>query len=275
MQLFKTLAFALIAGTMAASAAAPAPIALEPGAHHPVLSPDGTTLLFSTIDHNGLKAMDMASGDITVIATEASAGFAPVFSTDGKTVFYRTASVNDGLIYRDLRSFSLADGSRRTLAAPSRKNLDAGAARGANYAYSDLSSIRVSTDGIERDITPLADAHSYLWVSMEPGTNRIAFHEPFSGVYVANSDGSDARRVLPGGEFISWAGPNTLVAVMSEDDGHVITSSRLVAVNIATGIERTLTSDDIMVGEATAAINGLVVFSDLDGNLFSININDK
>ena len=32
---------------------------IEKGAHHPVLAPDGKTLLFSTVNHEGLKALSL------------------------------------------------------------------------------------------------------------------------------------------------------------------------------------------------------------------------
>lgn len=260
---------------LGAWAAAPTPLSVEAGAHHPVLSPDGATVLYSTVDHQGLKALDRASGRVTVIDTDAAAGFAPVFSADGRTVIYRTATSVDGLIYRDVRSFSLTDERATQLSQPSRQSVDLNAmAANTTYAVAAYRTIRVVRNGAAQELSPLADAHSYQWASLSPDGRQIAFVEPFSGVYVANADGSDARRVLPKGDYVSWAGANTLVAVVSHDDGYQVTDSRLVSVNIATGITTDLTDESMLVGEASAAPCGVVVFSDVNGQMYILNLND-
>lgn len=275
MNLRKLLTVGAAALALGAWAATPTPLSVEAGAHHPVLSPDGSTVLYSTIDHQGLKALDRASGRVTVIDEGASAGFAPVFSTDGRTVIYRTASTIDGLLYRDVRSFSFADKRSAQLAQPSRQSADLNAmALNTTYAVASYRTIRVVRDGAMTELSPLADAHSYLWASLSPDGSQLAFVEPFSGVYVANADGSDAQRVLPKGDYVSWAGEHTLVAVVSHDDGYQVTDSRLVSVNIATGITTDLTDVSMLVGEASAAPCGVVVFSDINGQMYILNLND-
>ncbi len=268
------MASALAVGALVAAASTPQPLALEAGAHHPVLSPDGTTLLYSSVDHNGLKALNLTSGDVTVIDEGASAGFNPVFSCDGSKVFYRTASVVDGLMYRDIRSFDFNNGAGRQLAAPSRDRANLASLGGAStYAFADYRTIDVTVNGKSASLSPLPDAHSYLWASLSPDASRLAFTEPFSGVYVSNVDGTEARRVLDKGDFASWAGESTLIAVVSHDDGYVILDSHLVAVDVNTGAVTTLTDDNMLVGEATASASGLVVFSDLNGNMYMLNLN--
>ncbi|MGN0224145.1 MAG: TolB family protein [Muribaculaceae bacterium] len=275
MNLRKLLTVSAAALALGAWAAAPIPLSVEAGAHHPVLSPDGATVLYSTVDHQGLKALDRSTGRVTVIDEAASAGFAPVFSTDGRTVIYRTATTVDGLLYRDVRSFSLTDERHSQLAQPSRNTLDLNTfANKPTYAVATYRTIRVVRNGAAQELSPLADAHSYLWASLSPDGQQLAFVEPFSGVYVANADGTDARCVLPKGDYVSWAGEHTLVAVVSHDDGYVVTDSRLVSVNIATGITTDLTDASMMVGEASAAPCGVVVFSDLNGQMYILNLND-
>lgn len=270
-----TAALAAVAFGAAAAGlqAGPAqPIALPAGSHHPVLSPDGNTLLFSSQDHTGLKALKLSTGEITTIDENASAGFNPVFSTDGSEVFYRTASMEDGLLYRDVRSYSLTDRSGRRLAAPSRDNVNMAGLAGGTYAYADYRTIKVQTGGTAVDVSPLPDSHSYLWASLDSEGTRMLFTEPFEGVFVSNADGSDARRLLAKGDFASWAGNGWIVAVVSHDDGYVILDSTLVAVNVNTGETVSLTSGDILVGEATASESGKVVYTTLDGRMYMISL---
>lgn len=263
-----------LAGAFVLRAGTPVQLNVEAGAFHPVLSPDASMLLYTSDDHTGLKAFDIASGHVTVIDNEAAAGFRPFFSTDGSTVYYRTASITDKMIYRDVRSYSFSEGDHHRLQAPSRGNQSAAAFSQSDYAIDDYKTISVCIDGKSTDISPLADAHSYLWASLSPDASRVAFSEPFTGVFVSAADGAEPVRLLPKGDYVAWAGPSTVIAVVSEDDGYGLLSSQLVAVNVSTGIARALTPDNVMVAEATASANGKVVYTDLDGQMFLLNIND-
>lgn len=267
-----TICVVALCASLGAFAGEPQRLAVEEGAHHPLLSPDGSVLLYSSVDHTGLKALDMTTGEVIVIDEDASAGFAPVFSQDGSTVYYRTATMVDGLLYRDVRSYDFRTAATAQLQQPSRKSVNLYRQGNATYAYAEYKYIIVSLNGEETQISPLPEAHSYLWASLSPQGDRLAFDEPFSGVYVAKSDGSEAQKVLPKGDFVSWAGEQTLIAVVSHDDGYVILDSTIVAIDIASGEVTALTDENMLVSEATACPSGLVVFSDINGNMYTLQL---
>lgn len=268
----------LVAAALAFGAAAMPPvqkISVPAGSHHPVLSPDGTTLLFSTDIHTGLSAMDLGSGEIRVLDRSAGAGFQPVFSQDGKTVYYRSATVRDGLMMRDVRSCKVdAAAAPAVLRQASRDNVNLTALTGGDYAVADYRSIRVRRNGTETSIDPIADSHSYLWASLSPAGDKLLFTEPFEGVFVSKPDGSEPVRLLAKGDFASWAGDNRFVAVITHDDGYVVLDSKLVLVNVATGIVTDLTPEGFLVGEATASASGKVVYTDIEGNMYMIDVNE-
>lgn len=269
----KYLAAAFVCMATIGSATAFEPLPLPADAHHPVLAPDGSTLLYSTVSHTGLRSLSLADGSTTVIDESTAAGFQPVFSTDSRTVFYRTAETVDGLTYRDVRSYTFGDGTSRRLAAPSRDKVDLQAMAGGDYALADYRTIKVVRDGMETNVSPLADSHSYLWASLN-SEGRLLFMEPFSGVYVADADGSNPRRILSKGDFPSWAGKNRVVAVVSRDDGYLVMESRLVSVDLTNGETRDITPADVLVSEATASEDGTVVFSDINGKMFILNLDE-
>lgn len=260
---------------LGAVAAQPQQLALESGAFHPVLSPDGAMILYSTVDHQGLKAYDIATRQVTIIDEGVSAGFDPIFSSDGSRVYYRTATMTDGLLYRDVRSFDLTRGSGEVISQPSRRDINLRAISSPTYAYASYHTIAVGREGAVKQISPLADAHSYLWASLSPDNSILAFDEPFTGVYVATAEGENPRKVLDKGDFISWVGSTTLVAVVSHDDGYVILDSRLVSIDINSGEVTYLTPEDVLVGEASASVCGKVVYTDLSGNMFIMNLNQN
>lgn len=246
---------------------------LGAGAYHPVLSPDGSTLLFSAVDHTGLNALDLTTGKVSVLDKDAAAGFNPVFSADGKTVAYRTAAVKDGLLCRDLRSYNLAKKAGKQLQGLTRNDVDLDKAAGKTaYARADYREIVVSDATGTRRITPLADAHSYLWASLSPDGTHLLFSEPFSGVYVANADGTEPRKIADKGDYPAWAGDNIIVYVLTRDDGYVTLSSQLIAVDLNDNSTTVITSPENIVGEATAATNGTVIFNTVDGSLYTVTI---
>lgn len=274
----KTILLTIAFGALALSAGAltvgeSVRLDIEKGSHHPVLAPDGKTLLFSTINHEGLKAYDMATAAITVIDDSRGAGFDPVFSADGSEVYYRTAVTVDGLLNRDVRSFSLREGKARKLRKADRSDVNLAGLAGSDFVCADYRTITVSRKGKESHISPLADAHSYLWASMSPDGSRMIFTEPFKGVFVSGLDGSDVRRVAAKGDFSAWAGNDWIITVVSHDDGYVITDARLYAVNVNDGTMVSLTDEDTLVSEATAASDGTVIYTDIAGDMYMIKLN--
>lgn len=248
---------------------------IESGAWHPQLNADGTRVLFSTQNHQGLNNLDLVSGEVTVLDTDAGAGFTPAFSADGKSVIYRTAGMVDGLTCRDVRQYSFADGKKSTRRSMNREDVNLKAEAGiANYAVENYRNIVVCIDGKTTTINPLSDAHSYLWASLSPDGTRIMFSEPFMGLYICNIDGTGARRIAQKADFPAWAGNDIVVYAVSHDDGYQILDATLKALDLTTGECKDVSAPDMKVSEVTASPDGKVVYSSLEGKLFLVTVNN-
>lgn len=262
--------------SMGASALTVSPavkVETEGPAHNPVLSPDGKTMLFSSDNHTGLKALTLGREGITVLDDAPGAGFNPVFSTDGSIVVYQTAALVDGLLNRDARSFNLTDGTGRRMAGMSRDDHNLRDLAGqTDYVFADYDAIVVSRGGEVTKLQPVADAHSYLWATVSPDGSKIAFVEPFQGVFVSDIDGKNLVKIAAKGDFPAWAGDNLVTFTVSHDDGYVILDSTLKIYDLSTGITVNLTANDVKVGESTASANGNVVYSTLDGEVYLIQV---
>jgi hypothetical protein len=127
-------------------------------------------------------------------------------------------------------------------------------------------------DGVEKQLNPISDSHSYLWASLSPDKQHLMFVEPFEGVFVANADGTNSRRIAAKGDYASWAGNEWAVTILTHDDGYVVLDSKLIATNIATGETVTLTDDNTLVGEVTASASGRIIYSDINGQLYTLTI---
>ena len=270
-----TLFFAsfCILGASALTVSQPVKIGIEGPAHNPVLSADGSTMLFSSDNHTGLKAFNLKNGDITVLDESMGAGFNPIFSIDGNTVVYQTAELIDGLLNRDVRSFDLKTGKTELIANMSRNDINLNELSGhADYVKADYDCIIVAKDGMTTRLRPIENAHSYLWASMSPDGKKITFVEPFQGVFVSNPDGTQARCIAKKGAFPSWAGNNLITFTLSHDDGYVILDSTLKIYDLSTEITVDLTPADVKVGESTSSADGTVIYSTLDGDLYKISV---
>lgn len=238
---------------------------------HPILSPDASKMLYTTDNHCGLSMVDLNTMHTTVIDESMAAGNNPAFSPDANSIVYRTASTNDGLLVHDIRVYDLNEGKSKVKAQYSRSTAEPIEYTGStNYAIDRYHDILVCHDGVSKKISPLPDAHSYLWASLSPDGKHLLFTEPFKGVYVANADGSNPVLLAPKGDHASWVNDNTIVYVLSHDDGYIILDSSLMTINIDGTEARQLTPNDMIVGEASAA-NNHIVFSTISGDLYLIN----
>lgn len=272
MRLQQTL-LAIAVGALSTCAATFGPaqkLSLPTAAAHPILSPDGKQMLYTSDNHCGLMLLDMATMNITTIDEAPAAGFNPAFSADSRSVVYRTASVDDGLTVRDVRVYDIPSATSRVKAPYSRSMDNAVTHAGlTKYAVADYKHISLTDNGVTKTISPLKDAHSYLWASLSPDGKHLLFSEPFYGIYVADADGSNPVRLAAKGDYPSWVDNDTIVYVLSHDDGYVILDSSLMTMSISDARPTALTDSDVKVGEATAA-NGTVAYSTLDGELYII-----
>jgi len=256
------------------SVSQPVKIDIPAGAAHPILSPDGSKMLFTTADHTGLSILDMTTGVSREIADDPAAGFNPAFSADSRSVVFRTADVRDGLTVRDARKFSLTDGSTSVIQDFNRSTVAPQDMVGdESYAIADYKVIKIINNGKESSVTPLADGYSYLWASLSPDGSKLLFTEPFMGVFIADADGSNPVKIAAKGDYPAWVDNNTVAYVLSHDDGYVILDSTLMVYDVKSGSASAATAGDMIVGEASAAA-GKVVFSTLDGCVYSISVSN-
>ena len=87
-------------------------------AFYPILSPDGNRIVYTSENFSGLKSYDFASGKTQIITTAEGAGFDPIFSTDGSTVYYRPQSIINGRVHRSLKEYNLIEKAEKQLIAP-------------------------------------------------------------------------------------------------------------------------------------------------------------
>ena len=191
---------------------------------------------------------------------------------------------------------NLNNGKETTLVAPSRnlqgfnivgnrvnavnkgklstKALNANAAAEAPVASISRGALLVTSNGVTRNISPQGTAgQSYLWPSVSPDGTKVLYYLVGAGAYVCNLDGSNAVKV---GDIraAQWYNNNVIVGMQDQDNGEVVTASKLVAVNAAGTIKQDLNQVSSMAMYPSVAGNGeKISFVTPAGELFVMSVN--
>lgn len=262
------------------------PLKMEESVYHPILSPDGNHLLYSQDDYRGLKMYDLNNNDITEISDNIGAGFNASFSPDGKSVYFKNSKIIDKLRNTNLMEHRVADKSAVEVLPMSREKAEIatfrnkvmiksgthriGIEKTSVMAYNDYNKIVVIKAGTDREISPVADVHSYMNVSVSPDGSKILFSEPYKGVFTCNLDGSNLKSYGRGANP-KWASDDTILMIKSKDDGYMVLESRLYSVNLNTGAAVALTGEDKKVDDySVAPLIGKITYSTDLGSLYII-----
>lgn len=242
-------------------------------AHHPTLSPNGEVVLFTSEDYTGLKSINLSTHEMSVIDETPKAGFNPRFTADGSEVVYRTSIKEDGVSRDDVKRYSFVSKGNVQIMKHTKEVINTSSLVADTYAYGlvDKQAIEVSVNGVKSEINPIGYGYRYLWPSVSPSATKLVFNEVYSGLFVSNVDGTQAKFLASRGDFPCWVGDKFVVALSTEDDGYVITSAKIIAIEVATGIVTTLTDDNVLV-DGLSATEDKIVYTTEDGNMYVMNI---
>lgn len=242
-------------------------------AHHPTLSPNGELVLFTSEDYTGLKSINLSTQEVNVIDETPKAGFNPQFTADGSEVVYRTSIKENGVSQDDVKRYSFVSKNKTQIMKHTKAVVNTPSLVADTYAYAfvDKQAIEVSINGVKKEINPIGYGYRYLWPSISPKAEKLVFNEVYSGLFVSNLDGSQAKYLVSRGDFPCWVGDKFVVALSTKDDGYVITSAKIIAIEVATGKVTTLTDDNVLVDGLTAT-EDKIVYTTEDGEMYIMNI---
>ncbi len=256
------------------------------------ISPDGSYILLTTGTNAGLQKYDLATGQITVLTEAQGAGYNAKISADGKDVVYReTTTGKDHLRRSKLVRQSLASKETSTL-IPEIRNLEGFAIHG--NAVLAVNKRKVNRIGMPAEVRPVVSIQdmqlmisrgeesvvlspngteeSYLWPSVSPDGSKICYYVAGNGCWVCNIDGSNPKYIAHECRAAQWYDNNTIIAMADKDNGHIITSSTIVAYTLD-GKHQKLTDNTLIAMYPYASLSGKqIVFSTEQGEAYIINI---
>ncbi|MBQ0121551.1 MAG: hypothetical protein KBT13_10615 [Bacteroidales bacterium] len=260
---------------------------VEGPAFYPVLSADGSKMLYSTIQNPGLKLYDFTD-DVTVrISDAAGVGQDAFFGGDGKVYYVTAERRDDNMLYRTGYSYDVKScrnevvleaqhgavlpmKATRGVALKAQSRTFASSSKIGTAVYTEGATVHVTVNGKDRSFSPV-ESVGYLWSSLSPDGSRVAFFAAGKGIVVMDLEGN-VIKMLGNYEMPSWLNNDYIVAQNTKDDGHQFTSSQIMLLKADGSFKHELTKPSSMSMQPSAAA-GKVVYSSIDGLLYMMQIN--
>ena len=264
---------------------------VESDMHHPVLSVDGSRLLFSSCNYTGLRMYDFNDNVVTKVSNEDRAGFDATFSPDGSEIYFVTQT-RDGV--RNLRQVKKYDIASHQITEMTQQGRVVGrpvaTAKGfattvdGTLVATDKKATRVRTEGaqlfitqngVEKAYSPIENCVGYIWASLSPDGSKVMFFAAAHGIVITDLNGNILS--MPGNyEAPVWYGNNHIVAMNATNDGYNYHSSQIVLLSVDGSQKQELTKPESMTMNPTASFEaGKIVYATIDGRLYQMNINLK
>jgi len=246
---------------------------------YPKFTPDGRTILLTSVNHTGLKSFNLETRQIRELTSAAGAGWNPVVSVDSRTIYFQTI---DG---RRTSFYAHSLETRETRRMPSFDNAPVQRSQGTLrarttaqmptvvYVNEDLQ-IVVERDGQRTILTPNGQDVNYIWASLSPDGTRIAFYSMASGrVYISDLEGNVLAN-LGSIDAPVWLTNDWVVGFNEVNDGREVTASHIVAVTADGRVRQDLTppGGKIAMFPAVSPDGRRIAFNTLDGNLYIMEV---
>ncbi|MCU0460609.1 MAG: hypothetical protein MUF36_01140 [Bacteroidales bacterium] len=228
------------------------------------ISPDGKYILVSSADFIGLRILDLKKKTITEIASDPGSGYEPVFSPDGRKIFFRSDEYRNYRKYSSMIEYDLSTGKTKPIEPPSRvlvspavsgdiisyvvegkrKAIDmetSDIAKGDNGTFlllEDLVPVLYS-DGKRKEVKPNGEGN-YIWASLSPDRTKILYNYRGTCTFISDTAGNilqeTGRLNAP-----KWINDNLIAGMNDEDDGTRILRSDIMCYSMKTKMLYNLT----------------------------------
>jgi len=231
---------------------------------YPKFTPDGKTLLLTSENYTGLRALNLQTKKVTQLSSALGAGYNTVVSDDSKTVYYR--KINPDNSNGSYASFYAKLSKKMSNSQPSGKPLI--------FVYSDDLKIVVENKGKKSILTPNGEDEYYIWVALSPDRTKIVYTVSSQGItFVCDLSGKVLAN-LGRLNAPQWLSNDWVIGMDDRDDGHVVVSSVIVAVTADGKIRQNLTQakGKIAMYPAASPAGDKIAFHTLDGELYIMDV---
>ena len=259
--------------------------------YYPVLSTDGSKMLYTSENFQGLKLYDFKDNVTQKVSDESRAGLDATFSCDGQTVYFVTQTWQDNRNMRQAKSYDIATRKLNEISAKGRvvarpmalKNGVMTTIDGV-VSITDNKSTTVRTkgsvlyigrNGVEKAYTPVESHAGHLWESLSPDGTKVMFFAAGKGIVITDLNGNVLKQ-LGNYESPVWFGNDCVVAMNAKHNGYQHTASQIVLMRADGSELQELTRPESMTMNPTASFEaGKIVYNTIDGRLYQMNVNLK
>lgn len=259
--------------------------------YYPVLSTDGSKMLYTSENFQGLKLYDFKDNVTQKVSDESRAGLDATFSCDGQTVYFVTQTWQDNRNMRQAKSYDIATRKLNEISAKGRvvarpmalKNGVMTTIDGV-VSITDNKSTTVRTkgsvlyigrNGVEKAYIPVESHAGYLWESLSPDGTKVMFFAAGKGIVITDLNGNVLKQ-LGNYESPVWFGNDCVVAMNAKHNGYQHTASQIVLMRADGSELQELTRPESMTMNPTASFEaGKIVYNTIDGRLYQMNVNLK
>jgi len=267
--------------------------------YYPAVSPDGTSLLFSSESYKGLWSKNLSTGKIVKITDAHGAGYEPGFSPVSKEILFREDKFIKGKRFSSLLSYDIAakksvvleEGVRDLKICRDNSNafknyvketevrtiLKLGMLQKTSaperVVFIQDSKIVLSENNVTKVIQPLGEGN-YIWPSLSPDKTKLLFTFVGKGTYVSNLEGTVLNKVGYA-NYPSWSPDGNWILFMKDiDNGVNIISSDVYIANLKTGkyFNLTLQRNNISLYPKWGATNSEIYYNTDNGQIRKIKL---
>lgn len=265
------------------------------GFYHPVFSPQGTYLLTTQENYQGLNCHILATSEIKRLTSDLGAGYSVRISEDENTILYKKNEFVQNMRYSSLRKYSLNNAKNIEIIKPTRENIVPQITNNAPAYLLGKKMVKSSpsqkitplitienkkmvlyANGTSRTLTPNGEKESYFWASISPDSKQIVYTTARGGTFVCDMEG---KNVVSIGHLNApkWLSNSWLVGMNDIDDGHKVLSSHVVAVTKDGKVRKTfnLPQKPIAMYPAPSADGKKIAFNTLEGKIYIMEITIK
>lgn len=259
--------------------------------YYPVLSKDGSKVLYSSANYTGLKMYDFKD-DVTIkISDEERAGLNATFSADGNEVYFVTQTSEGLKNLRQAKKYDVESKQETAVSAEGHLISAPVAVKGGVMILVDgkaVSSVKsynavrvqgatlyITKNGNEKAYTPVEKSAGYLWASLSPDETKVMFFAAGKGIIITDLNGKIISE-LGNYESPVWYGNNHVVAMNAKHNGYHNISSQILIMTVDGSQKQELTKPESMTMNPTASIEaGKIVYNTIDGRLYQMNVSLK
>lgn len=270
----------------------------------PKFSPRGDKVLFTSVGYKGLWLYDLNSQTSRQLNDKKGAGYEPVFSTDGKEVFFRHDKLINKRKYFSIAHQSIDKADVEDIIENERGISTPKAVGNKMFVYkkddmpvtisyegdskvcllekpvvaeinvfTENSNLYLEKNGEKSVLNPVGEGH-YIWGSLSPNQDKILFTVAGRGTFVTDLKGKVLMNIK-NANYPHWSADGQWFVYMSDkDDGHYVTASDIHAAHVATQKTFPLTTTDnkIEMYPTWSPVGNKILYHTISGNIEMLTV---